>query len=219
MNGAMTRAIPFVLGLTVGTLSAGVTPGAAAEPHEKPNAAQPVGYYEAASDGGVFSYGGAKFFGSMGGKPLNAPVVGMATTSDGLGYWLVASDGGIFSFGDASYHGSIAGQQLNAPIVGMAATPDDGGYWLVASDGGIFSFGDAMFFGSTGSLQLNKPIVGMASTTDGGGYFLVAADSGIFTYGDAQFPRLGSLCHSVHGGATCSRHGRQRGLQRWLLDC
>ena len=31
---------------------------------------------EAASDGGVFSYGDAVFLGSMGGTPLNQPVVG-----------------------------------------------------------------------------------------------------------------------------------------------
>ena len=36
----------------------------------------------------------------MGGKPLNAPIVGMAATADGGGYWLVASDGGIFNFGE-----------------------------------------------------------------------------------------------------------------------
>ena len=36
------------------------------------------------------------FHGSMGGKPLNKPIVGMAATPDGNGYWLVASDGGIF---------------------------------------------------------------------------------------------------------------------------
>ena len=29
-----------------------------------------------ASDGGIFSYGDAGFYGSMGGKPLNAPIVG-----------------------------------------------------------------------------------------------------------------------------------------------
>ena len=52
------------------------------------------GYWLVASDGGIFSFGDAAFHGSMGGKPLNKPIVGMAATSDGLGYWLVASDGG-----------------------------------------------------------------------------------------------------------------------------
>ena len=37
------------------------------------------------------------FYGSMGGRRLDAPIVGMASTPDGRGYWLVASDGGIFA--------------------------------------------------------------------------------------------------------------------------
>ena len=61
------------------------------------------GYWEVASDGGVFSFGDAGFYGSTGGMPLNAPIVGMASTPDGLGYWLVASDGGIFAYGDAGF--------------------------------------------------------------------------------------------------------------------
>ena len=59
------------------------------------------GYWLVASDGGIFTFGDARFFGSMGGQRLNKPIVGMAATPDGGGYWLVASDGGIFSFGDA----------------------------------------------------------------------------------------------------------------------
>jgi hypothetical protein len=144
-------------------------------------------YWLVASDGGIFSFGGAKYYGSTGGTVLNKPVVGMATTHDGGGYWLVASDGGIFNYGDAHFFGSTGAMSLNQPVVGMAATPDGGGYWLVASDGGIFSYGDAHFYGSTGAMRLNKPVVGMAATADGNGYWLVASDGGIFAYGDAQF--------------------------------
>jgi hypothetical protein len=145
------------------------------------------GYWLVASDGGIFSYGDAQFYGSTGGIHLNKAIVGMAATPDGNGYWLVASDGGIFSFGDAQFYGSTGGIHLNQPIVGMAATPDGGGYWLVASDGGIFSFGSAQFYGPTGGIHLNQPIVGMASSLDGAGYWLVASDGGIFTFGDAPF--------------------------------
>ncbi len=145
------------------------------------------GYRFVASDGGIFDFGDAGFFGSAGSLHLNAPVVGMADTPSTNGYWLVAADGGIFTYGDAQFFGSMGGQHLNKPIVGMAATPNGGGYWLVAADGGIFSFGNAQFYGSTGSMRLNKPIVGMASTPDGAGYWLVASDGGIFSYGSAQF--------------------------------
>jgi len=144
-------------------------------------------YWLVASDGGIFSFGGAQFYGSTGGMVLNKPIVGMASTPDGGGYWLVASDGGIFSYGDAQFYGSTGSMTLNKPIVGMASTPDGKGYWLVASDGGIFSYGDAHFYGSTGSITLNKPVVGMAATPSGNGYWLVASDGGIFSYGDAGF--------------------------------
>ena len=144
-------------------------------------------YWTTATDGGVFSFGAAHYYGSMGGHLLNKPIVAMAPTPDGGGYWLVASDGGIFNFGDAHFYGSMGGHHLNLPIVGMASTLDGGGYWLVASGGGIFSFGDARYLGSMGSHHLNQPVVGMASTPDGGGYWLVASDGGIFTFGDALF--------------------------------
>lgn len=145
------------------------------------------GYWLAASDGGVFSFGAASFKGSMGGIRLNQPVVGGAATLDGGGYWLVASDGGIFSFGDALFYGSMGGMHLNQPIVGMAVDPAGDGYWLVAADGGIFSFGGAKFYGSTGGMHLNQRIVGMAADPSGSGYWLVAADGGVFTFGGAHF--------------------------------
>jgi hypothetical protein len=66
------------------------------------------GYWLVASDGGIFSYGDANFFGSAGAIPLNKPIVGMAATTTGSGYILVASDGGIFSYGDANFFGSPA---------------------------------------------------------------------------------------------------------------
>ena len=151
----------------------------------------PYGYHLAATDGGVFSFGDSPFFGSMGGRPLNRPVVGMATTPDRQGYWLVASDGGIFTFGDAAFFGSTGSLNLNAPVVGMAATPDGLGYWLVASDGGVFSFGDALSFGSLGGNRPAQPVVAIASTADGKGYWIVTAGGSVTPFGDAE--TLGSV--------------------------
>ncbi|MHB8289817.1 MAG: hypothetical protein ACYDEY_11380 [Acidimicrobiales bacterium] len=121
------------------------------------------GYWTVASDGGVFAYGDAVFYGSMGGKYLNKPMVGIAATPDGNGYWTVASDGGVFAYGDAVFYGSMGGKHLNKPVVGMAATQDGKGYWLVASDGGVFAYGDAAFYGSKGGQPISAPIAGMAS--------------------------------------------------------
>jgi hypothetical protein len=123
------------------------------------------GYWEVARDGGVFNFGIAPFVGSMGGKTLNQPIVGMASTTDGQGYWLVASDGGIFSFGDAKFFGSMGGKSLNAPMVGIIANLNGGGYWTVAADGGIFSFGSAPFEGSMAGQRLEGPVVGITGTT------------------------------------------------------
>ncbi len=145
------------------------------------------GYTVAQADGSVKAFGSARTFGSMAGRPLNAPIASMTTTPDKNGYWLMGRDGGIFTFGNAKFFGSTGAMRLNAPVVGMAPTPSGNGYWLVASDGGIFSFGDAKFHGSTGAMRLNAPVVGMSASPSGHGYMLVASDGGIFTFGDAKF--------------------------------
>ncbi|MGH9180472.1 MAG: S8 family serine peptidase [Acidimicrobiales bacterium] len=145
------------------------------------------GYLLTAADGGIFSFGTARFLGSTGAIRLNRPIVAASSHADGGGYWLAASDGGIFSFGNARFFGSTGGIRLNRPIVGMAATPDGGGYWLVASDGGIFSFGNARFLGSAaGGAAPAGSIVSMVATPDGGGYWLVASDGGVFAFGNAR---------------------------------
>ena len=142
------------------------------------------GYWEAASDGGIFAFGGAGFYGSMGGTTLNKPVVGVASTSDNKGYWEVASDGGIFAFGDAGFYGSMGGRALKTSIVAIAATSDSGGYWEVASDGGVFAFGDARFYGSKGAGALSSPIVAIVASPNDDGYWEVAADGAIFAFGN-----------------------------------
>jgi uncharacterized protein DUF4185 len=152
-----------------------------------------LGGWVVGSDGAVFSFGDAKNFGSMAGRPLTQPVVGIAATPSGNGYWLVARDGGIFSFGDARFYGSTGAIRLNKPIVAMSATPTGRGYWFVASDGGIFSFGDAGFFGSTGGAPPYFPITGMAATPDGRGYWLVTLAGQVFAFGDAQWAGDGPL--------------------------
>ena len=70
------------------------------------------GYYMVGSDGGVFSFGDARFHGSTGGMHLNKPIVGISPTPDNRGYWLVASDGGVFAF-DAPFRGSMGGTHLD----------------------------------------------------------------------------------------------------------
>ena len=60
------------------------------------------GYWLVASDGGVFTFGDAGFYGSAQGTPTTT-VVGMVTTSDGRGYRVIGADRAVFVFGDADF--------------------------------------------------------------------------------------------------------------------
>jgi hypothetical protein len=142
------------------------------------------GYWLVASDGGVFTYGDAAFYGSTGAISLNKPMVGITPTPDGKGYWLVASDGGIFAFGDAVFYGSTGAISLNKPIVGMASTSDGQGYWLVASDGGIFTFGDAPYLGSTAAAPSADPAEKVVPDRSGQGYWVEDQDGTAHPFGD-----------------------------------
>ncbi len=163
------------------------SPGQSGSTTSSPTTGPGNGYLIDNATGGVESFGDAATFGSMAGKYLYKPLVGMASTPDGRGYWMVASDGGVFTFGDATFYGSMGGKYISAPIVAMASTPDGKGYWLLGSDGAVYPFGDAVSYGSMAGKHLNKPMVGMWPTADGRGYWMVASDGGIFTFGDATF--------------------------------
>ncbi len=181
----------------------------------------PRGYWLVGSDGGIFTFGQANFYGSMGGIPLQRPVVGITPTHDKQGYWLVASDGGIFSFGDSNYYGSIPGlgihpagsgqaDSLDAPIVGMVPSSDGNGYFMVASDGGVFAFGDAKFAGSCPGIGgCAGSAVAVMPDHSGNGYWLVTSAGDIYAFGDAPFfgapsPQSSPVVNAV---ATTDGHG------------
>jgi hypothetical protein len=134
-----------------------------------------------ASDGGMFSFGDARFFGSTGALHLNQPIVGMASTPSGRGYWLVASDGGMFNFGDAHFRGSSAASGKR--VVGMASTRSGRGYWIASEDGRVFAFGDAAVLARVGSSSATKvpvkrgSVVGIAASRENRGFWL-ASDGG-----------------------------------------
>jgi peptidoglycan-N-acetylglucosamine deacetylase len=129
-----------------------------------------AGYWLTTLAGDVYPTGEPSY-GSMGGRPLDAPVVGMAATATGRGYWLVGSDGGVFSFGTAGFHGSMGGTRLNAPVVGIATDAATGGYWEAAADGGVFAF-DAPFLGSLGGLPGADRYFAIVGSPGGDGYLL-----------------------------------------------
>jgi hypothetical protein len=159
----------------------------------------PHGYWLVGSDGGIFTFGSAQFYGSTGSLTLQRPVVGIVPTKDHGGYWLDASDGGVFAFGDTQFYGSIPGlgihpagsglpNSLAAPIVGMVPSADDGGYFMVASDGGVFAFGDARFAGSCYSVGgCAGAAVAVMPDTSGNGYWVVTNVGSVYTFGDAGY--------------------------------
>jgi hypothetical protein len=173
------------------------------------------GYWLVGADGGVFSFGGARFAGSLAGIPLNAPTVAAAASPDGHGYWLVDARGGVFSLGSATFMGSTGGLSLNAPITAITPTPDGRGYWLVGADGGVFAFGDAPFAGSLADRSLRSPVTAAASTPDGRGYWLVDADGGVFSFGDAPF--AGSLAGKALNAPITAAAANPNGRGYWLV--
>jgi len=146
-----------------------------------------AGYWLASDDGAVFSYGAAKFFGSLAGARPAPRVVGIAAPPSGGGYWLAADDGGVFAFGAAPFLGSLGDRRPAAPIAAITATPSGGGYWLVARDGAVFAFGDTPYLGAPSASALHGAVVGIASSPTGKGYWLAAEDGGVFAFGDAAF--------------------------------
>jgi len=184
------------------------------------------GYWLVGSDGGIFTFGSAQFFGSTGSLHLQRPVVGITPTADRGGYWLVASDGGIFAFGNAGFHGSIPGaglnpagsglpRSLNAPIVGMVPSTDGGGYFMVASDGGVFAFGDAKFEGSCPGIGgCSGAAVAVVPDATGNGYWVMTSTGAVYTFGDAaNYGQPGTQSSAITSAVATPNGGGY-----WILD-
>ena len=160
------------------------------------------GYWLVASDGGIFAFGDAGYFGSIPGDglspagsglphSLNAPIVAMVPSSDGGGYFMVASDGGVFAFGDARFAGSCPGiGGCSGAAVAVVPDASGNGYWLVTQTGNVYGFGDARFYGAPGNQ--GSAVTSAVRTADGGGYWVLLADGAVYAYGDAV-PRGGPV--------------------------
>jgi hypothetical protein len=91
------------------------------------------GYWLLASDGGLFSFGDAAFFGSLPGSGISSPAVAMRPTRTGGGYLIVAATGAVVNYGDApvlggvpdavpGYKGGIAGLDVKAAPASSSTT-------------------------------------------------------------------------------------------------
>jgi hypothetical protein len=108
-----------------------------------------------ASDGGIFNYGDAAFYGSAGHVRSAKAIVGIASAPGGNGYWLVASDGSVSAFGQATYYGSGPGLSPK-PVKAIVATSNGDGYWVVSANGTAAGFGNA---GAQGTPTSSKTTV------------------------------------------------------------
>ena len=179
------------------------------------------GYWLAAADGWVGAYGKATLYGSMAGRRLASPIVGIAGRESFSGYWLAGADGGVFSF-NAGFYGSMGGKALSAPIVGIASQ-EPNGYTLVGADGGVFTFGSDGFYGSLGGKVISAPIVGITvhPTRSGGaglvddGYWLLASDGAVYSFGGASY--WGRYLKSSSGPRAVALLSTGDGKGYWIL--
>jgi hypothetical protein len=112
------------------------------------------GYWLAARDSGVFSFGDAAFHGNLISQLivrdnlppgtltgenildyLDGEIVDIASTGDG--YYLLGKDGGVFTFGRLPFHGSMSGQ-LGTDAVDLR-TVAGGGYVIVGANGAAWT--------------------------------------------------------------------------------
>ena len=122
LTGGLLTASPVAGGTTVTGAGLGGATAATSASGTGPAATSttpPAGYRLVGSDGGVFAFGDAQFYGSIPtlGLRLSAPIVGMTSTPDGNGYWLVGRDGGVFAFGDAGFHGSGVNTDVGHSVI------------------------------------------------------------------------------------------------------
>ena len=150
------------------------------------------GYWLAGADGGVFSYGDAKFFGSI------APAAEQADRGhrDHRRRQRVLADrrrrrrlhlrrrGGAVEQPTAG-HEAQRPRRRRGPALGTWSSPP--------GTAACSPSAAPPYHGSTGDGRLNKPVVGIVSTADGNGYWLIGADGGVFAFGDAAAPSSNPL--------------------------
>jgi hypothetical protein len=147
-----------------------------------------LGYWLVSASGSVYTFGDARYFGSLSPGALESPVVRLVPTPDGAGYWLLGANGGVSGFGDARFFGPGTTPSPSSPIVDMAPTPDGLGYWLVSASGSVYSFGDAPYAGSAPVPAGGDPAEKIVSDPTGDGYWVVDQNGTAIPLGGAKGP-------------------------------
>ena len=149
------------------------------------------GYWLVAYDGGIFTFGNAKFHGSTGSMHLNQPVLGMERTRVGqraTGCSPVTA--ACSRFGDAKFYGSAGG---HAPVVADrrdAAHADGRGYWMLTQNGQVLRVRRRRASSATSAAARNYGGANrLLVSPTGKGYWIATADGSVIAFGDAK--RLG----------------------------
>lgn len=133
------------------------------------------GYWEAASDGGVYSFGTINFYGSRFGLQSSAdPITGMTVTPDHDGYWLYSVGGYVYPFGDAANDGGVNGGSGGPDFVGLVSNTGNTGYWQISATGSVYQLGSVSQFGGLPSLGQSVNDVVAAAPYEGG-YCMIEA--------------------------------------------
>jgi hypothetical protein len=155
------------------------------------------GYWILMTNGGIYPFGDARYFGSPLKNGSSVGGVRIARRPQGDGYWVLGGDGVVRGFGAAATLDSP--QAGGAKPVGLAATATGAGYWVLLEDGTVAAFGDATASGgpATSGRRWTAPAVAIAAVAGSAGYVVSAKDGGLSSFGGAPF--LGSFAGS---GAT-----------------
>lgn len=139
-------------------------------------------------DGGIFSFGGAPFYGSPVGQDYwNGRHAKVLETKDNGGYRIVAQESAPGSGYDYPGGGNIisTGPEFNPPvtlrIVADLRAPE-GGIWILQEDGAIFTFGAAEFHGGANGKDYfagrKAAQLEAATLPDGKNGYVIIASSG-----------------------------------------
>jgi hypothetical protein len=93
-----------------------------------------------ASDGGVFTFGDARYWGSWAGADLPDPVVGIVPSHDDGGYTVATADGVVLATGDAQTYGDLSLSPDATPVSDIIGNGAGTGYWLLDPDAWSYTF-------------------------------------------------------------------------------
>ena len=133
------------------------------------------GYWMLGSDGAVYSFGAAKYYGRL---TVDAGTArALLASPDGNGYWVITTDGISHPFGDAQAFGGPSQGTVQPTKIdtgepdalpptcssGVITPAHARGLWLGDAAGDVADVGSAPDYGSPASSHPAAPIVGIAS--------------------------------------------------------